>query len=384
MNRYVMRKEVFGGLLYDREKVLVYSLDEKRFVDILRQSPPNTDIILRESSLCSTLSAPTRVFFILTNKCNLNCTYCSNDSSPLKEDLLNFYEVSRILYELKNMGVFEISFGGGEPLCHPDFFKIVKLAKELGFVIFINSNGIYTEEQKKMLAKSSIDKIKISIDGVSGVNDSLRGTGNFEKAWSSMLYFKKMGKRVKVNCTLSRKNFFGAFELSKLCNDNECGLKIAPMFNVGRAKNSKMEPILLEEILNLRNQIENYCKEKGIENRTNITSSLFCELSGEKGEFSGMHIECCINRIHTSIDFDGSVIQTGCQTYFERHKPLGNIKNENFSDVWAKIQVHNEKVKNLTKDCRECDLNQRLANYFWVTNDFHGEVFENGKTKIIF
>jgi len=384
MNRYLLRNENFGGLLYDRENIQTYLFNKKRFKSVLEKNPPNTEIVLNDCVNCSTLNAPTRVFLILTNRCNLNCIYCSNYSDTNKIEKLTFEEVSLLLHEFKKMGVFEISLGGGEPLCHPDFFKIVKLAKKLGFVILMNSNGIYTNEQKKFLVESGIDKIKISIDGVGEKNDILRGKNSFKQAWSSVKYLKEKGKRVKINCTLLRKNFDGAFELSKLCNDNGISLKIAPMYYVGRGRFIKEKPILLTEIIDLKDKINKYCKEKQIENLTNIASALFGQISGEKGEFVEKHIECCINRMHMSVNMDGNVIPTGCQTCFNKYMAMGNIKSENCLDIWKKIQVYNDKKKESTKECRECDIVKKFGNYFIITNEFHGEVRENEKSKIIF
>jgi MoaA/NifB/PqqE/SkfB family radical SAM enzyme len=314
----------------------------------------------------------------------LSCVYCSNKSSPQEEEYLSFDKISELLYKFKDLGVFEISLGGGEPLCHPDFSKIVKLAKELGFIILINSNGVYTQEQKDIMVESGIDKIKISIDGIDDKNDILRGKGTFKKAWASLEYLAKHGRNVKVNCTISKTNFDGAFELSKLCNDHGYGLKIAPMYSVGRAKNSKVDPVPLEDVIKLRKDIEKYCKENKINNKTNIASALFGHISKEEGEYNEIHIECCINRIHASINFDGDVFQTGCQTGFSSYTPLGNINNETFENIWEKINKYNDAPKDFVKECVDCNMEKRLDDYFLVTNDFHGEVWENDRTKIIF
>ena len=72
-----------------------------------------------------------------TNKCNLNCVGCWLYSPYLKgvdrvnlEEQLDLDIIKDAVDELHKGGVEEIQIsGGGEPLIHPDFLKIVKYIK---------------------------------------------------------------------------------------------------------------------------------------------------------------------------------------------------------------------------------------------------------------
>jgi len=384
VNRFIVRKEIFGGLLYDKKDTKTYMLSRDQFDDVLKKNPKDIDFVLNTPADCSTLSAPTRVFLEITKKCNLKCIYCSNDSSANKKEELSLPEVERILLELKAAGVFEISFNGGEPVCHKDFFRMVELAKEMGFVVLMNTNGVYTDEQLEKLACAKVDKIKISIDGMREHNDLLRGKGTFDRALFCTRHLKERGNKVKILCTLLKDNLNGAVSLGKFANESGYNLKIAPLYLVGRAKTLKNKIISLEELESVRSQINEYCEQNRIENRTNIATSLFADSCGVEADFKLKHIDCCNNRLHSFIDVNGNLYNTGCQTFLWKYDPAGNIKKQRFFEIWKKVQEDNEKKKNASLECRQCDIFLRLSTYFSTTNDYFGEVWENEKTKIIF
>ncbi|CAB4131485.1 Radical_SAM domain containing protein [uncultured Caudovirales phage] len=74
---------------------------------------------------------PELVDLKITNKCSRNCRYCYQDSTPqgIHADSKDVY---RTLEALAAMQVFEVAFGGGEPVEYPDFWVLVRQAKRLG------------------------------------------------------------------------------------------------------------------------------------------------------------------------------------------------------------------------------------------------------------
>lgn len=79
-------------------------------------------------SCCSALRF---LFFELTDKCNLNCRHCGSRCSICSNTFLHLTAVVRTLesvaekYEPENIMV---CLTGGEPLLHPDLFKIISAA----------------------------------------------------------------------------------------------------------------------------------------------------------------------------------------------------------------------------------------------------------------
>lgn len=68
----------------------------------------------------------------LTRVCNDNCVFCL-DKDNLNGALVPFYEIHSILSLGIKQGARRAVLSGGEPTLHPDFHKIVREAKELGY-----------------------------------------------------------------------------------------------------------------------------------------------------------------------------------------------------------------------------------------------------------
>jgi len=71
---------------------------------------------------------PSTISWQITNSCNLRCSHCINSSGSPLPDELDTDEAMKFVSELAQIGVFRISFTGGEPLMRPDFLKIASYA----------------------------------------------------------------------------------------------------------------------------------------------------------------------------------------------------------------------------------------------------------------
>ncbi len=47
----------------------------------------------------------------------------------------------RFFEDLREMEVLNLTLSGGEPLAHPDFLRLGRRARDLGFVVRVKSNG---------------------------------------------------------------------------------------------------------------------------------------------------------------------------------------------------------------------------------------------------
>src|SRR5512135_1787640 len=70
---------------------------------------------------------PHRVYFALTNCCNRECPWCSTCSSPRGRTWLS---VANFIARLPAAGLFQVQLEGGEPTIHPQFFELVRIARE--------------------------------------------------------------------------------------------------------------------------------------------------------------------------------------------------------------------------------------------------------------
>lgn len=122
----------------------------------------------------------------ITHRCNLNCDFCYVGKKDLKNELA-LPHWKEIINQLPFYGF--VSFCGGEPLLHPDFFEILFCAqKRLLGKVNVFSNGILLNtEVARELVKRKLLLINISIDGIGATHDKLRNSeGSFDKVVSNI------------------------------------------------------------------------------------------------------------------------------------------------------------------------------------------------------
>jgi len=95
-------------------------------------------------------------------------------------------ECLKVVEGLKEDAVLNVKFSGGEPTQRDDWFEIMSRAKELGIVVAMNSNGIYSPATLDRLFQLRPSEVTISLDGFKENNDLIRGKGSFDKAIRSL------------------------------------------------------------------------------------------------------------------------------------------------------------------------------------------------------
>ena len=113
----------------------------------------------------------------LTNRCNLTCPVCfasANQAGYLAEPSYELVvEELRALRRQFPHPATAIQFTGGEPTTHPDFFRIVRATRELGFShIQIATNGIHIADLAfaEQAAAAGLHTLYLQFDGVEDEN----------------------------------------------------------------------------------------------------------------------------------------------------------------------------------------------------------------------
>ena len=363
-SRFILRKENFGGLIFDKNNMGIYSFNKKEF-NVVKEKYYDQEFIDFHVKNFSTLNAPLKVFFTLTKFCNLFCRHCLNDSGPKKHESLYFPDMKRWLDEMKSMGVFEIGISGGEPTLHPKFFEIINLIRTYGFIIYLNTNGKYSPDFLNQLATIGINKFKISIDGMKINNDLLRGRGSFEKAINSIKHLKRLNNYVRINYTLTRGNIPDIFDMILLAEQLDCSLKIAPLISVGRGTNVGSNILTIAEGKLIHNEVAEFCKRNRIKTHIEFASDLVTQNCTEViTEYNYTYSTCGIRHVHMSIDSDGLAYSTGKQTDFNKQQLLGSAREKSLEELWKIAMIKNQQFVKLCPDCHYLNIDDLLLNSF--------------------
>lgn len=98
----------------------------------------------------------------VTNNCNADCEYCPHGKMKREKGYMSMETFEKILRKQKN-DFIEFS-GFGEPLMHPDIFKMIRMSHEKGLRTILCTNGkLINRDIMIKLCDSGLDLIIISI-----------------------------------------------------------------------------------------------------------------------------------------------------------------------------------------------------------------------------
>lgn len=148
------------------------------------------------------------VFFELTKQCNLNCHHCYIPKDIHLHEM-KLEQWSKLIEECRTLGVGLIKLTGGEPMRHPDFWKIAEMISSVGIGIRLYTNGTYINQDSiSKLMKLNIDEVQISVDGATKeTHDSFRRTkGCFDKILKALPILERVGIKTILSFTITNYN----------------------------------------------------------------------------------------------------------------------------------------------------------------------------------
>ena len=156
------------------------------------------------------LAAPLYVAWQITNECNLACLHCIEESGPGKAfaDELNEAQVFRVLDELIAHEVPYLSFSGGEPMLHPQFFRMVEHVCASGSQLKIETNGHYlSPENCERLKALGVKAVQVSLDGASRPTfNKIRVLGEFDRVVEGIRRLREADVPIEINFSPTRFN----------------------------------------------------------------------------------------------------------------------------------------------------------------------------------
>ncbi|MBV9922061.1 MAG: GTP 3',8-cyclase MoaA [Pseudonocardia sp.] len=106
----------------------------------------------------------------LTDRCNLRCTYCMPaeglDWMPRAEQLTDDELIRLITIAVRDLGVHELRFTGGEPLLRRGLERIIAASTALQPRpdISLTTNGIGLARRARQLAAAGVNRLNVSMD----------------------------------------------------------------------------------------------------------------------------------------------------------------------------------------------------------------------------
>ena len=333
-----------------------------------------------------------------TPTCNLACSHCYAAYAG-EQKVLSTEQALAVIDDLADFGAPVILFSGGEPFTRPDIRQLAEHAKARGIRVTFSTNGtLIDDDWADWIHDLGVSYVGISIDGTEAVHDTFRRhPGAYAKSIAAIRRLRDRGVKVGLRVTMTRDNVAAIPAIFDLMRTERVpriclyhlvytgrGREIAATdLNHAEAR-AALETILDEtrkcfnsgfpvEVLTVDNHCDGVAlylkmKAEGHPNADKVLELL--TLNG--GNSSGQGIGC--------ISWDGTVYPD----QFWRNRPVGNVLERPFSQIWGNpepgslldlMRHKKEHVKGRCRTCRWLDIcgGNFRARGEAVTGDLWGE-----------
>lgn len=255
----------------------------------------------------------------LTDKCNLNCPWCTDKDQKEIGAVSDYGSVIRLMdYCARNHTGITLE-GGGEPTMYPDFKKVVDYGKTLGLHMGLITNG--TMDLSEVI--NSFRWVRISLDAsnkdeyvVEKGSDFLsRVLNNIEK-YGSVRNIEKC--YLGIGYVLTKRNYSNIEQMvRKLDEFGVDYIYIRPVEEAPEITPSRTE------LYELRQELADITKDLRIKFMMTISDRL---------EDNNAGLPCVAHSVTSVIHADGNVVL--CEK--RRHDPIiiGNIREIEFDKIW--------------------------------------------------
>jgi len=287
------------------------------YLDVSRIEPFSTPV-----------SAPYRMDLALTYRCDNSCGHCyvSRDRKVAEMDTAQWKQVIDRLWDI---GVYHVSFTGGEATLRDDLAELVAHTQDVGMVSGLLTNGRRLADKKflKTLVDEGIDYFQVTLESSDkAIHNKMVGTDGWDQTVAGIKNAARTALYTITNTTITRHNIK---TLSKTV-DFIAGLGVNAfamngIIYSGEAKSGK-DAVTEKELEAALREVTDAAA------RNNLrfiwyTPTQYCKL--DPMDLSIGIKQCTAGKFNMLVEPDGTVLP--CQSYFE---PVGNILKDDWKAIW--------------------------------------------------
>ena len=144
----------------------------------------------------------------VTSECNYDCKFCQVKN--LNVGVTDILDSKSILKKMRNLNIEKVNITGGEPLLYPFTYDIIKIAKSMGFVTSIATNGSLLTKTKIEMLSPYLDWIELSVDSKSEQIERYMGRGcgkHVQNIRKISKIIKEKEIKLKINTIVTKLNY---------------------------------------------------------------------------------------------------------------------------------------------------------------------------------
>ena len=304
----------------------------------------------------------------ITDECDQRCKHCYifSEDNCKKLDTMSWEQMQETFYNCldfcqmyNRLPYFYIT--GGDPILHPDFWKLLALLKEHDIPFTILGNPFHlTDEVCQKMKKYGCQKYQLSLDGMRETHDWFRKPGSFDCTLEKISCIKNAGIGSVIMTTVSGTNIR---EIPDIIDTVvEAGVDVfafARYCPTSEEKDTNMTPQEYRELLDTCYQKFQQYETAGCTTYFNKKDHLWTLYEYEKGIFKipedaqdGMiYGGCNCGNCHMTILPTGDIY--ACRRV--QNSKVGNVFTDRIADVWI-CQMEQYRDYSKFEKCSKCEL----------------------------
>ena len=302
-------------------------------------------ILSRITKKVYVLGKPSFASFELSARCNLNCPQCDvgNKLTNRKNNFLDYNKYCKIMDEIGTTLLDAIFYFQGEPLLNKNFTNYISYAKQYNIYTITSTNAQLIDKNiAKEIVKSGLDRIIISIDGITQeIYEKYRKGGLLSKTIESIKFLKEAKEELKSKTPCIEAQFivfkFNQHQINEF-------KKLAPEWGADKISIKSAQIHSPNENFEIIPTIGKYSRYHTINNEWKI-----------KKDFS----KACFRAWYGMIVSSDENILPCCFDKQEKYI-YGNIKEDKVENIWKNKKANNFRNILLNKResiniCRNCN-----------------------------
>lgn len=324
----------------------------------------------------------------LTLHCNLSCEHCGSRAGKPREGELSTEECLKLVDELADLEVLEVSLIGGEAHLHPGFFAVLRALKARGIEVGLTTGGRGIDVGvAREMAAAGLDSVSVSVDGLRAAHDAQRAlVGAFDAAMAAIQAFHEASVFVSVNTQINRVSSADLEALFELIAERGArAWQIALTVPMGRAADHPdwlLQPADLLELFPRLAALKARCDAAGIRLWPGNNVGYFGPYEHAlRGQMPLGHAYSCGAGVTTlGIESDGTI--KGCPSLPSEAWVGGNVREHSLAAIWERAPtlryVRDRDVNDLWGFCRTCYYaDECRAGCTWTSFSFFGKPGNN-------
>jgi sulfatase maturation enzyme AslB (radical SAM superfamily) len=334
-------------------------------VEIVAQGTMNTiERVARHTKLSwkslgfPQVSTPPFLILFINSICNLTCEHCFYWRNLNQRDDLKVEEIFALSRELGR--IENLNLSGGEPFLRPEFAEICQCFIRNNGVkqIYVPTNGYFTERTMKALKTIFQEQTlklfvcELSIDGMPEYHNRFRGNPkSFDKiieTYEALAALQAEEPRLRIHAisTVTSENLQEVKQLTTYLYEK---FPAMDHHNLALIRGDRKNPALVIPDLGAYGQLIEYARRLWApreEKRYGSVVEPMLQWAKMKTAVQERQVVPCRAGILSAV-----VYANGDVSFCETHKPLGNLRQKSFREMWLSPEAEALRKRVHNKEC---------------------------------